>query len=366
MTTAFGGFWAGKRVFVTGHTGFKGAWLCHWLIRLGAIVCGYSTSPKTNPSLFDLLALSSHLQDVRGDLCDLRNLKHHLQQFRPEVVLHLAAQSLVKTGYDSPLATWETNVGGTVNLLECLRQTPSVSACVVVTSDKCYEESADIGPFRETDRLGGSDPYSASKGACELAVASWRRSFFSLPGTCNIATARAGNAIGGGDWNEGRIVTDIVRSILGGRPVNLRNPNSIRPWQHVLEPVSGYLTLARCLCGAEGRTVADAWNFGPSDCSNATVQSLAQEFVQVWGDGSWTASVLPDCHYESRLLRLDCSKAASQLGWKSAWSLHAAIERTARWYQALHQGESAEKLVDCDIKRYEADAGAAGLSWAIQ
>lgn len=345
------GFWAGRRVLVTGHTGFKGAWLVRWLRHLGAVVSGYALPAPTEPSLAQLLGPTGLSDESIADVRDPGALRAALIRFRPDVVLHLAAQSLVRASYESPGETWEINVQGTVNLLEAVRACPGVRACVVVTSDKCYENREWEWPYRESDTLGGYDPYSSSKGAVELACASWRRSY--LAGSSSrLATARAGNVIGGGDWSRERLVPDFVAAVLAGRPVRLRNPDAVRPWQHVLEPLSGYLRLAEALCGPDGDAYADAWNFGPRDDGVATVGELARLLVASWGEGSLLVDAADGAPHEARMLRLDCARAAARLGWRGRWGLRETVSRTAAWYRAQSCGAAAADLVDADIAAY--------------
>ena len=363
-----GGFWRGRRVLITGHTGFKGSWLAHWLLREGADVTGFALAPATTPSLFNLLELQRHLTHIEGDVRDADRLAAEVAKARPEVVLHLAAQPLVRLSYREPRATWETNVGGTVNLLEAVRSTPSVRACVVVTSDKCYENREWVWGYREQEAMGGHDPYSSSKGAAELAVASWRRSFFTSTlgsaSNCRLASARAGNVIGGGDWSADRIVTDFVLSIQAGKPLRLRNPYATRPWQHVLEPLSGYLHLAWKLCQDDGPGLCEGWNFGPADSSVTTVEVLARALVDAYGSGEIEIARDAAQPHEAGLLKLDCSKAVARLGWRGLWDVTTTSRRTALWYQAQHAGTSATELIDDDLNAYVNDASRQRLPWA--
>ena len=336
----------GKRVLITGHTGFKGSWLCHWLLAEGAEVAGYALAPDTQPALFHLLGLAQRLRHCEADVRDAARLAETVDTFKPDIIFHLAAQPLVRRSYREPRATWETNVLGTVNLLEAVRTCAAVRACVVITSDKCYENREWPRGYHEDDAMGGHDPYSASKGAVELAVASWRRSF---PGGTRIASARAGNVIGGGDWSSDRIVPDIVKAILADEPVRLRNPGAIRPWQHVLEPLSGYLRLAECLCQSDGNRFAEAWNFGPAEDAVSTVEVLARHVVTAWGKGSVDTSPQAGQPHEAGILRLDCSKAEKYLDWRGRWNVAETARRTAHWYRDWAAGADPQKLVDDDL-----------------
>lgn len=342
-------FWRGRRVFVTGHTGFKGGWLSLWLQHLGAEVFGYALPPSTVPSLFDEAGVADGMHSVLGDIRDPARLAEALASARPEVVLHLAAQPLVPLSYAEPAATFATNVMGTVNLLEAVRDTPGVRAVVVVSSDKCYENHEWVWGYRETDALGGHDPYSASKGCTELVAASYRHAFLAGQGVA-LATARAGNVIGGGDWTTTRLVPDVLAAFAAGEPVLLRNPGAIRPWQHVLEPLAGYLALAQRLAteiDTPSASWADAWNFGPDARDARSVAWVVERLARGWGpDARWSAST--DAHpHEAHTLKLDCSKAHSRLGWHPRWDAETAIARTLAWHQAWRGG--------ADMRRYTLD-----------
>lgn len=360
----FGGAFAGRRVLVTGHTGFKGSWLCAWLTRLGAEVHGLALDPETSPSLNEVLGLDLK-GDARVDIRDAERLAGVMSEVRPEVVLHLAAQPLVRRGYSEPGLTWETNVQGTVNLLEAVRSCDSVRSCVVVTSDKCYENREWEWGYRETDCMGGHDPYSASKGACELVVASYRRSFFSGDATCRLASARAGNVIGGGDWASDRIVTDFIKSCVAGADLELRNPMAVRPWQHVLEPLSGYLLLAARMLDPEARgAVADGWNFGPTDSSITTVRELASRLVKAWGSGRIVEGQAGTHPHEAAVLKLDAGKAAMRLRWRGVWDVPRTIEQTVAWYRAHYEGNlDMKNFTSRQIDEYVNDASEGGLAW---
>lgn len=344
------GFYRGRRCFLTGHTGFKGAWLALWLRQMGAEITGYALDPLTEPSLFALGRVADGLRDVRGDIRDAEPLRRAMAEAKPEIVLHLAAQAIVTRSYEAPKETFDTNVGGTVNLLEAARACPSVRTVVVVTSDKCYENREWPHAYRETDALGGYDPYSASKGAAELVCAAYRRSFFEKAGI-GLASARAGNVIGGGDWAKDRIVPDAVRALQAGQPIVVRNPLSVRPWQHVLEPLHGYLLLAARLSGS--LAYAGAWNFGPPTASCQTVQNLVDTFLATWGSGSWErAGEGVQSGHEAGLLALDSQKAWLRLGWQPHWAFEHAIARTSAWYRRQFEGESPAALCAEDLRDY--------------
>jgi CDP-glucose 4,6-dehydratase len=330
-------FWRGRRVFLTGHTGFKGAWLSLWLSDLGAEVTGYALPPPTTPSLFDLARVEDRITHVEGDVRDLAALTRALQAVRPEVVFHMAAQALVRASYDDPVGTYATNVMGTVNLLEAARLTGGVRGVVCVTSDKCYENRETTRPYRENDAMGGFDPYSSSKGCSELVVSAYRRSYFSGPGDTPVASARAGNVIGGGDWAKDRLVPDLLNGFVSGTRPLIRFPSAVRPWQHVLEPLAGYLRLAEALC--EGDPGArEGWNFGPDEADARPVGWIADRLAELWGEGAaWDRTGEPQPH-EAHYLKLDCAKARERLGWRPVWSLDEGLARTVAWRRALKEG----------------------------
>lgn len=362
----FGGVYRGKRVLVTGHTGFKGSWMTEWLLLLGAEVAGYSLQPDTVPSHFEILTLSDRMLHVEGDVRDRNKLSGFLQEFRPEVVFHLAAQPLVRLSYREPASTWETNVLGTVNVLEAIRACGSVKACVVVTSDKCYENREWPWGYRETEAMGGHDPYSASKGAAELVVASYRRSFFRGPDGCRVASGRAGNVIGGGDWSADRIVTDFVKAILADQPLSLRNPKSTRPWQHVLEPLSGYLDLGWRLQTPDGDRFAEGWNFGPSEDSVVLVQDLARKLVHIWGRGEVIVDTSGNHPHEAGLLKLDCSKARLEMGWQGVWNVDETARHVVAWYKEHSEGGDMILRTREQIESYCMEARQKNLRWALE
>jgi CDP-glucose 4,6-dehydratase len=356
-------FWKSRRVFVTGHTGFKGSWLSLWLVSLGAEVCGYALAPETDPNLFTVLGLGGQIQSILGDVRDLSALEAAMRRFQPEVVIHMAAQPLVRLSYLQPLETYAVNVMGTAHVLDAVRRTPSVRAVVSVTSDKCYENRERHEPYREDEAMGGHDPYSSSKGCAELVTAAYRRSFFHGPAPRTaVASARAGNVIGGGDWAEDRIVPDIIRAFTRHEAVGVRNPRAVRPWQHVLEPLSGYLLLAERLY-AECEKFEGGWNFGPTEADAQPVRHLVDEMARLWGNGaSWQDQSEANPPHEAHLLRLDSSKARAQLGWRPRWHLDDALARTTEWYRQYDQGaHSAVAMRDFTLGQIAAYQSAAPL-----
>jgi len=336
-------FWCGKRVLVTGHTGFKGSWLCMWLHALGAEVHGFALDPPTTPSLYEVADVAGLMQsDVRADLADLVKLRMAVESVQPEVVLHLAAQPLVRESYADPVGTFRTNVLGTAHVLEAVRHVDSVRAVVVVTTDKVYENREWLYPYRENDRLGGHDPYSASKAAAELVVDSYRKSFFSGETAPRIATARAGNVIGGGDWAADRLVPDCLRAFQDGKPVRIRYPDAVRPWQHVLEPLCGYLLLAEDLFS--GAVREGAWNFGPDSRDNRSVGEIANETSKLWGGNAVVDVIGGDHPHEAGQLRLDASLAVQKLGWKPRCPVAEALMITVAWHKAWLAGEGMREV----------------------
>lgn len=346
-------FWAGRRVLLTGHTGFKGGWLALWLQELGAEVCGYALPVSAEPSLWQVTRLAERVPGTLADIRDAQRVAEAVAVFRPEVVLHLAAQPLVRESYRTPAETYATNVMGTVNLLQALRHCDSVRAVVVVTSDKCYENREWLWPYRESDGLGGHDPYSSSKACVELLCASWRESFLRECGIA-LATARAGNVIGGGDWSADRLLPDILRAWQAGQSLTLRYPQAVRPWQHVLEPLHGYLSLAQALV-EQGETVALAWNFGPDNEGLVSVGELVDRLSKRWpGRVSWTVEPAEQPR-EAGLLALDSSQAHARLGWRPRWTLQQAIERTLDWHQAWQTGEDMQTFSRAQIAAYQGE-----------
>jgi CDP-glucose 4,6-dehydratase len=361
----FSGAFSGRRVFITGHTGFKGSWLSRWLLDLGADVTGYALDPPTDPSLFDELRLAREISHVVADVRDLEKLHTEMLLARPEFVFHLAAQPLVRLSYERPVETYATNVLGTVNVLESVRGVTSVGVVVNVTSDKCYENRETGQPYREGDPMGGFDPYSSSKGCSELVTAAYRRSFFGDGSHVALASARAGNVIGGGDWAPDRIVPDSVRALTAGAPIVVRNPDAVRPWQHVLEPLSGYLWLAARM-SAGGHAFDGPWNFGPEPGVDWPVRAVVDAIVEAWGSGSWEQATggAPQPH-EAKLLSLDIGKARRELGWRPVYDVRHAIGATAAWYAARDRdaGSVAARTVS-DIADYVRAARDAGVPWA--
>jgi CDP-glucose 4,6-dehydratase len=323
----------GKRVLVTGHTGFKGAWLAIWLEKLGAHVIGVALDPEVEDCLYSVSRIGDRIRDLRCDIRNGQQVADLMAAERPEIVLHLAAQALVLESYRSPIATFDVNVMGTAHMLEAIRRTPSVKAAVMVTTDKCYENREQTEGYKESDALGGHDPYSASKGAAEIVIASYRRSFFSDAGSAGIASARSGNVVGGGDWSADRIVPDLVRAVEAGLPLTVRNPGSVRPWQHVLEPLHGYLLLTERLL-SDPRGYAEAWNFGPAAEQVHTVRDLVDAILQRMGKGAWHEAEGTERPHEARLLMLNIDKATRRLGWRPKLSYAETVRMTAEWYMA--------------------------------
>ncbi|OYW32311.1 MAG: CDP-glucose 4,6-dehydratase [Rhizobiales bacterium 24-66-13] len=344
-------FWSGRRVLVTGHTGFKGSWLVLWLNALGARVCGYALPPATQPSLFEAIDGDGLCTSRLGDIRDAELFNRVVQDFQPEIILHLAAQAVVRVSYLDPVETYSTNLMGLVNVFEALRRCPSVRAIVNVTSDKCYENNEWVWAYRESDPMGGYDPYSSSKGCAELITSAYRRSFFAGNGV-NLASARAGNVIGGGDWTSDRLIPDFIRSIAASEELVLRMPRATRPWQHVLEPLSGYLALAEALCET-GESAASSYNFGPSDDSIKSVEWIARRICEIWGDSaSWRVVENADLH-EAQNLRLESAKARHQLRWSPRWPLEEALVRVVEWHRAFNEGQSMREFTLQQIEAYQ-------------
>jgi CDP-glucose 4,6-dehydratase len=349
-------FWRKKKVFLTGHTGFKGSWMSLWLQNLDAEVVGYSLAPPTQPNLCDLADVEKGMESIRGDILDLEHLRRAVREHKPEIVFHLAAQSLVRRSYDDPIGTYATNVLGTAHILDAVRDVPSVRSIVVVTSDKCYENRGDQRAYRESDRLGGADPYSSSKAAAEIVTSAFRKSFFASTKNetaVGVASARAGNVIGGGDWGADRLIPDVMRASLDGRDLLIRHPQAVRPWQHVLEPVSGYLTLAEKLWQQPDR-FSESWNFGPNESETLSVSTLLECLRELWGPGlSWRFDDGAHPH-EAHYLSLDCTKSKAELGWEPRWNLNSALEATVQWYKAYQSHQDVRLLAQEQIRSYQA------------
>ncbi len=349
-------FWNGKKVLITGHTGFKGSWLSIWLQSLGAITIGYALPAPTEPSLFELANVDRGMVSLVGDIRDLENLKAVMAQHQPEIVFHMAAQALVRYSYQNPVETYTTNIIGTVNILEAVRHTPSVRTIVTITSDKCYQNKEWVWGYRESEALGGRDPYSSSKACAEIVISAYRDSYFSAADydrhRVALASARAGNVIGGGDWAVDRLIPDIMRSFMMGRSVLIRNPHSIRPWQHVLQPLSGYLCVAEYLW-KYGLKYAEAWNFGPNEEDAKPVVWIVEQLTKLWGNGAtWELDGGQHPH-EENYLKLDCSKAKAKLGWEPALSLEQTLEWIVEFYQSYLNKRNIRELVEDKIKRYQ-------------
>lgn len=337
----------GKRVFITGHTGFKGSWLALWLTAMGATVAGYALDPVSEPNHWQILGLDI-AEDCRADIRDVEKLKSAITSFKPDIVFHMAAQPLVRESYRQPLETWSVNVMGTANLLEACRDAVTVKAIIVITTDKCYENIERDYAYKETDPLGGYDPYSASKAGTELVAASYRRSFYNNEEAALVATARAGNVIGGGDWSQDRLIPDIVRAVYKGEPLEIRSPNATRPWQHVLDALHGYLLLGERLLNGE-KSFARAWNFGPDETGNCRVVDILSSIKAGWPDVEWLVRENSELH-EATLLQLDSSTARRDLNWQPVWSLQETLAETASWYQAYKERGQVESLPQ--LKRF--------------
>jgi CDP-glucose 4,6-dehydratase len=348
-------FWRTKRVFLTGHTGFKGCWLSLWLQNLGTEVIGYSLAPPTQPNLYDLADVKNGMKSIRGDVLDLEHLRRALWDHSPEVVFHLAAQSLVRRSYDDPTGTYATNVLGTAHVLDAVRAAPSVRSVVIVTSDKCYENREDHRAYRESDRLGGADPYSSSKAAAEIVTEAFRKSFFTFAKgetEIGVASARAGNVIGGGDWAADRLIPDVMRAVLERKDLLIRHPQAIRPWQHVLEPLSGYLTLAEKL-SQDPERFSESWNFGPNESESLSVSVLLERLKDLWGPGLTCQFDNRTHPHEAQYLRLDCTKSRLKLGWEPRWNLNSALEATVQWYKAHQSHQDVRLLAQEQIRSYQ-------------
>lgn len=365
MENLFGGIYKNKTVFITGHTGFKGSWLAYWLSKMGAKVIGYSLNPPTNPNHFELL--ESDYVSIIEDIRDKENLQKAILKHKPDVVFHLAAQPIVKQSYIDPVETFETNVIGTLNVVDACRKSNLVKVIINITSDKCYENKEWIWGYRESDSMGGYDPYSASKGCSEILTSSYRNSFFNLKDygekhNTLLASVRAGNVIGGGDWAKYRIIPDIIRAAVKGEKVEIRNPKATRPWQHILEPLSGYLTLAWKLLEGE-KEFASGWNFGPETKNNKPVSEVAKGSMKYWKDIKLTESNNPDDVHEANLLMLDCSKAIKFLKWKPIWDFSETLKKTIEWYKAFYLTNTI--ITEDDLNSYIHDAKKKGIAWSL-
>ena len=361
----FSDIYRGKRVLLTGHTGFKGSWLSLWLAQMGAEVTGFSIDIPTTPSLFELARVGELVDHRVGDVRDMEAVQAVVEATKPDVVFHLAAQPLVRLSYVDPVTTVDTNVMGTVNVLEAVRGAGRPCAVVVVTSDKCYHNDGRREGYRESDPMGGHDPYSMSKGAAELVVSSWRGSYFHGRSPIRLASGRAGNVIGGGDWAADRILTDCVAALGAGKPIEVRNPLATRPWQHVLEPLSGYLWLGHGLLA--GQAVDDGWNFGPDEDNIRNVGQLVDELLMNWGEGSWKLAEEVAPPKEAMALSLDIEKAKAELDWRPVWDFSRTIRETVGWYRAWHEGHNdIRALTAAQIDLYAADAAGASIGWAAR
>ena len=344
-------FWRGKKVFLTGHTGFKGSWLSLWLQSLGAEVKGFALQPPTTPALFEEARVAGGIESEIGDIRDLEAITASMTAFNPDVLIHMAAQPLVRLSYREPVETYATNVMGTVHVLEAARRCSHLKAIVNVTTDKCYENREWVWGYRENEPMGGHDPYSNSKGCSELVTAAYRSSFFNTPDTAALASARAGNVIGGGDWAEDRLIPDILRAFEKKQPVIIRNPLATRPWQHVLEPISGYLTLAEKLFN-EGDVYAEGWNFGPRDEDVKPVEWILNRLVKHWGQGaSWQLDNNPQPH-EAQLLELDISKATAKLKWHPRWTLAETLDSIVEWHQCWLRSDDIRQMTLDQIAKH--------------
>ncbi len=365
---SFSNTYRGKRVLVTGHTGFKGAWLCEWLLTLGANVSGFALQPPTNPALFDQLQLSDRINDCRGDVRDAAVIAERVRSVQPEFIFHLAAQPLVRLSYDQPVETYSTNVMGTVHLLEAARQLNGRCTIIAVTTDKCYENREWVHSYREEDPMGGHDPYSSSKGAAELVIAAYRRSYFSSPNSgIRLASARAGNVVGGGDWAFDRIVPDCIRALSKNESIFVRNKVATRPWQHVLEPLSGYLWLGAQLSKGETQApvLASGFNFGPSLSSNRSVADLVNEIIKHW-PGQVDYQINPNSVHEAKLLSLAIDKSQHYLNWSPVWDFERTIAETAAWYlQNKKNRQQGAAAAVAQIAAYTSDAGTMSLPWSL-
>lgn len=360
----FLGVYKDRRVLVTGHTGFKGSWLSAWLLKLGATVAGLSKYLPSHPCHFEVIHLREKLTHYEGDIQEMEQLKKIFKEFRPQIVFHLAAQPIVRQSYDIPKITFDTNLGGTVNVLECIRENPSVAAAVIITSDKCYENIGQDWAYHESDRLGGDDPYSASKACAEMACHAYFKSFFDGDDAPQIATTRAGNVIGGGDWARDRIIPDCVRAWSQNEVPIIRKPKATRPWQHVLEPLGGYLWLGACLTTKVEGIRGESFNFGPTKEVVKSVQELVDLFLKYWGKGSWKHVLSEEEKKEAALLKLSCDKALQRLSWRPLLTFEETVELTAQWYKKYYCQTSVQDYTNAQIDWYAQRAIAQGMPWS--
>ena len=343
-------FWKGRRVFVTGHTGFKGSWLCLWLHELGAQVKGFALEPPTTPSLFNEARVAELVESEVGDIRDLERVTQSIHDFQPDILIHMAAQPLVRYSYDAPIETYAVNVLGTAHVLEAAKSCGSIKSVVSVTTDKCYENKEWVWAYRENEPMGGHDPYSSSKGCAELVTASYRRSYYEEKGI-GLASARAGNVVGGGDWALDRLIPDILRAFERGQPVVIRSPNAIRPWQHVLEPLSGYLALAQCLYEKPG-DFAEGWNFGPNEEDAKPVSWILDRMVDAWPGSSWQLDQATNNPHEANYLKLDISKAKTKLDWQPTWDLKHTLENIVKWHRAWLSSDDIQAFSKIEINEF--------------
>lgn len=362
MKDLFEGVFEGKTVFLTGHTGFVGSWMTIWLNALGARVVGFSLEPPSDPSLFELASIAGRVTHLHGDIRDGKTLRSAMVQCEPHLAFHLAAQSLVRPSYDDPVGTYSVNIMGTVHFLEAVRSCPSIRVCQVITSDKCYENRETGQRYKEEDHLGGYDPYSSSKAGAELAVSAYRRSFFQ--GAAAVATVRAGNIIGGGDWGTDRLIPDCIRSLENEEAILLRNPDAVRPWQYILDPVGGYLHLASMMM-KDPDMFSGPWNFGPLETQNLTVGEVVDEVLSVWGSGTWESPGDQKNVHEAGLLNLDISKAREKLQWGPVYDAYRSIDKTVSWYRQFHENPGLDIYALCldQIRQYVDDSHMANAPW---
>jgi len=345
-------FWRNKRVFITGHTGFKGSWLTVWLKMMGASICGYSLKPSIRSNLFEIANVMQGITSIEGDIRQAQTLKSAIDEFQPEIIFHFAAQALVRESYNDPVTTYQTNVMGTVNLFEAVRDVKSVSTVIVVTSDKCYENREWVWGYRENEAMGGYDPYSSSKGCTELITSAYQRSFFNSERRVTLSSVRAGNVIGGGDWAAARLIPDLCSAFVQGKKAEIRSPEAIRPWQHVLEPLAGYLLLAE-KSYMQPQQYTGGWNFGPDFQDAKPVAWIADKLASIWGeDARWDINNVDHQPHEANILRLDCSKARSLLNWSPRLNLSQSLELTANWYKTLAQNSEMRVFTENQIKQF--------------